>query len=224
MENIDMNSLIKWFIITGSVAALFASVVQAETMYVRDILKITMRAGRGVEYKILEVLESGKEVEVLSIDEEWANVRLQNGKEGWVSGKYLTPEKTDSLVLKRIQEKESLLGSQIAGLRAENVKLKDEVKGLNLQLAESRQNLFEINKSYENLKSKSGGYIQLESDYKKAAQKLAEQNNKAESLEDELTRLLQQQNIKWFFSGAAVLIVGFIIGCSARRQKRSSLL
>jgi len=219
-----MNSLIKWFIITGSVAALFASVVQAETMYVRDILKITMRAGRGVEYKILEVLESGKEVEVLSIDEEWANVRLQNGKEGWVSGKYLTPEKTDSLVLKRIQEKESLLGSQIAGLRAENVKLKDEVKGLNLQLAESRQNLFEINKSYENLKNKSGGYIQLESDYKKAAQKLAEQNNKAESLEDELTRLLQQQNIKWFFSGAAVLLVGFIIGYSARRQKRSSLL
>lgn len=219
-----MSSLIKWFIITGSVAALFASVVQAETMYVRDILKITMRAGRGVEYKILEVLESGKEVEVLSIDEEWANVRLQNGKEGWVSGKYLTPEKTDSLVLKRIQEKESLLGSQIAGLRAENVKLKDEVKGLSLQLAESRQNLFEINKSYENLKSKSGGYIQLESDYKKAAQKLAEQNNKAESLEDELTRLLQQQNIKWFFSGAAVLIIGFIIGYSARRQKRSSLL
>jgi len=224
MENIYMSSLIKWCVITGSVAAFFASVVQAETMYVRDILKITMRAGRGVEYKILEVLESGKEVEVLSIDEEWANVRLQNGKEGWVSGKYLTSEKTDSLVLKRIQEKESLLASQIAGLRAENVKLKDEVKGLSLQLAESRQNLFEINKSYENLKSKSGGYIQLESDYKKTAQKLAEQNNKAESLEDELTRLLQQQNIKWFFSGAAVLIVGFIIGYSARREKRRSLL
>jgi len=224
MENIDMNSLIKWFIITGSVAALFASVVQAETMYVRDILKITMRAGRGVEYKILEVLESGKEVEVLSIDEEWANVRLQNGKEGWVSGKYLTSEKTDSLVLKRIQEKESLLGSQIAGLRTENVKLKDEVKGLSLQLAESRQNLFEIKKAYDNLKSSSGGYIQLESDYKKAAQKLAEQSNKAESLEDELTRVLRQQNIKWFFSGAAVLIVGFIIGYSTRREKRRSLL
>lgn len=218
-----MNSLIKWFIITGSVVALFASVVQAETMYVRDILKITMRAGRGIEYKTLEVLESGQEVEVLSIDDEWANVRLQNGKEGWVSGKYLSSEKTSSLILKRIQEKESLLGSQISVLRGENAKLKDEVKGLDLQLVESRQNVFEIKKTYENLKSSSGGYIQLELDYKKAAQKLAEQSNKAESLEDELTRVLQQQNIKWFFSGAAVLIVGFIIGYSARRQKRSSL-
>jgi SH3 domain protein len=219
----DMRSLIKWCVITGSVAALFVSVVQAETLYVRDILKITMRAGRGVEYKILEVLESGQEVEVLSIDDEWANVRLQNGKEGWVPGKYLASEKTSSLVLKRIQEKESLLGSQISVLRAENAKLKDEVKGLDLQLAESRQNLFEIKKTYENLKSSSGGYLQLESDYKKAAQKLAEQSNKAERLEDELTRILQQQNIKWFFSGAAVLIVGFIIGYSARREKRRSL-
>lgn len=218
-----MSSLIKWCVITGSVAALFASVVQAETMYVRDTLKITMRAGRGVEYKILEVLESGQEVEVLSIDDEWANVRLQNEKEGWVSGKYLTSEKTSSLVLKKIQEKESLLGSQISVLRAENVKLKDEVKGLGLQLAESQQNLFEIKKAYENLKDNSGGYIQLESDYKKAAQKLAEQSNKAENLEDELTRVLQQKNIKWFFSGAAVIIVGFIIGYSTRREKRRSL-
>jgi len=218
-----MNSLIKWCVITGSVAALFASVVQAETMYVRDILKITMRAGRGVEYKLLDVLESGQETEVLSIDDEWANVRLQNGKEGWVSSKYLTPEKTSSLVLKKIQEKESLLGSQVSALRTENAKLKDEVKRLGLQLAESNQNIFEINKSYEYLKNNSGGYIQLESDYKKAAQKLAEQSKKAESLEDELTKVLQQQNIKWFFSGAAVLILGIIIGYSARREKRRSL-
>jgi len=218
-----MSSLIKWCVITGSVAALFVSVVQAETMYVRDILKITMRAGRGVEYKIIEALESGQEVEVLSIDDEWANVRLQNGKEGWVSGKYLTSDKTSGQVLKRIQEKESLLGSQISVLRAENVKLKDEVKGLGLQLAESQQNLFEIKKAYENLKDNSGDYIQLESDYKKAAQKLAEQSNKAENLEDELTRVLQQKNIKWFFSGAAVIIVGFIIGYSTRREKRRSL-
>lgn len=218
-----MNSLIKWCVITGSLVALIASVSRAETMYVRDILKITMRAGRGVEYKILEVLESGQEVEVLSTDDEWANVRLQNGKEGWVSAKYLASEKTSSQILKRIQEKESLLGSQISALRTENAKLKDEVKGISLQLAESRQSLFEIKKSYENLKSNSGGYIQLESDYKEAARKLKEQSKKAESLEDELTRLLQQQNIKWFFSGAAVLIVGFIIGYSARREKRRSL-
>ncbi|RPH51781.1 MAG: TIGR04211 family SH3 domain-containing protein [Desulfobacteraceae bacterium] len=223
MEIIDMNSLLKWFIITGSVVLFFAPVVQAEKMYVRDILKITVRAGRGVEYKIIEVLESGQEIEVISIDDEWANVRLQNGKEGWVSGKYLTSEKTNSMVLKRIQEKESSLSSQINALRVENAKLKGELKGIGLQLAESQQNLFEIKKAHESLKINSGGYIQLESDYKNAARKLAEQSKKSESLEDELTKVLQQQNIKWFFSGAAVIILGFIIGYSSRREKRRSL-
>ncbi len=218
-----MNSLLKWFIITGSVVLFFAPVVQAEKMYVRDILKITVRAGRGVEYKIIEVLESGQEIEVISIDDEWANVRLQNGKEGWVSGKYLTSEKTNSMVLKRIQEKESSLSSQINALRVENAKLKGELKGIGLQLAESQQNLFEIKKAHESLKINSGGYIQLESDYKNAARKLAEQSKKSESLEDELTKVLQQQNIKWFFSGAAVIILGFIIGYSSRREKRRSL-
>ena len=218
-----MSSLIKFCVLTVTAIALFASFVQAETMYVRDILKITVRAGRGVEYKILEVLESGQEVEALSMDDELANVRLQNGKEGWVSAKYLTTEKTASQVLKRIQEKASSLDSQISGLRAENAKLKDEVKGLSLQLAESRQNLFQINKTYESLKNNSGGYLQLDADYKKAAKKLAEQTKKAETLEDELTKILQQQNIKWFLSGAAVIIVGFIIGYSARREKRRSL-
>ena len=218
-----MNTILKWCAITVIAAAFFSSVVSAETMYVRDILKITMRAGRGVEYKILEVLESGQEAEVLSIDDEWANVRLKNGKEGWVSAKYLTSEKTSTMVLKKIQEKASSLDSQVSALRAENAKLKEEIKGLGLQLAESGQNLFEIKKAHETLKNNSGSYIQLESEYKKAARKLAEQSSKAESLEEELTKLLQQQNIKWFFSGAAVIILGFIIGYSSRREKRRSL-
>jgi SH3 domain protein len=223
MEIIGMNTILKWCVITAITSVFFSSVAPAETMYVRDILKITMRAGRGVEYKILEVLESGQEAEVLSIDDEWANVRLQNGKEGWVSAKYLTPEKTSTMVLKKIQEKASLLETQVSALRAENSKLKEEIKGLGLQLAESGQNLFEIRKAYETLKNNSGSYIQLDSEYKKAAKKLAEQSGKAESLEEELTKLLQQQNIKWFFSGAAVIIVGFIIGYSSRRERRRSL-
>jgi len=220
-----MISLIKWCVITGSVAALFASVVQAETMYVRDILKITMRAGRGVEYKILEVLESGQEVEVLSIDDEWANVRLQNEKEGWVSGKYLTSEKTSSLVLKKIQEKESLLGSQNSALRTENIRLRDELKRVSLQLAENKQALFVTNKSFETLKNSPNSYVELETKYKEAEKKISLQKNKVENLEEELTRLLRQQNVMWLLAGAGILIVGFIIGYSARRNKnRSSLL
>jgi SH3 domain protein len=182
-----------------------------------------MRAGRGIEYKVVEVLESGQEVEAFSIDGEWANVRLQNGKEGWVSAKYLTTEKTSGQVLKRIQEKANSLDSLLSATRAENAKMKDEIKKLSLQLAENQQKLIDINKGYEKLRIDAGGYIQLESNYKKAVQKLTEQAKKAENLEEELAAVLQKQNIRWFFSGAAVIIVGFIIGYSTRREKRRSL-
>jgi hypothetical protein len=54
--------------------------------------------------------------------------------------------------------------------------------------------------------------------------KLTEQTQKASKYEEDLTKLLWNKNIKWFLSGAGVLILGFIIGFMTKRQRRRSSL
>jgi len=80
------------------------------------------------------------------------------------------------------------------------------------------------NKDYEALKRDSKEFLKLQSKFKESSSKLSEQTKKAEKFEDELTKLLWNQNIKWFLSGAGVLILGFIIGFSTKRQRRRSSL
>ena len=67
-------------LILGSTAALATD----NAGYVTDIMKITMRTGQGLDYKILDWVKSGEEVEILQQGDQWTMVRRADGKEGWV--------------------------------------------------------------------------------------------------------------------------------------------
>ncbi|MGB5159236.1 hypothetical protein [Desulfobacterium sp. N47] len=114
--------------------------------------------------------------------------------------------------------------SQINVLRAENAELNTEINQLNRELADSKYLLAISNKSLDKLKDTSDEYTELKTKHDETVLMLSNQNEKVDKLEDEITKLLRQQNIRWFFSGAAVFLLGFIIGYSARREKRRSLL
>jgi hypothetical protein len=43
-------------------------------------------------------------------------------------------------------------------------------------------------------------------------------------MEKEIARLSLNRNIRWFLSGAGVLVLGFIIGFSTKKQRRRSSL
>ena len=220
-----MNSLIKLVAVALILSAVISYSAQAETMYVTDVLRLTVREGNGPDYKIIDVIESGQEVEVISSGGEWVKVRLPDGKEGWLIAKYLTSQKPGGAALKKLQEKEALLDTQNSALRAENKQLRDEINNVSLRLAEAKQALFVTNKSYETFAANPDSCVELKTKYIEAEKKLSLQKSKTENLEDELTRLLRQQNVMWLLAGAGILLVGFIIGYSARRdKKRSSLL
>jgi SH3 domain protein len=84
--------------------------------------------------------------------------------------------------------------------------------------------LKDLQKEYDTLKSGSAEYIKLKTTYQKTSSKLSEQTERADKVEGELAKLLRSQNIKWFLSGAGVLLLGFIIGYSSKRQRRRSSL
>lgn len=216
----------KKFILIGICLFLFITVAEAETMYVSDRMKVTLRTGPGVDRKIVAMIESDDLVEILKTDtgKGWTLVRIPNGKEGWVISRFLTSKQPSRILLERLKKKHEDLTIRSSALLKENAALKAEKKRLDTELANNKKTLNELSKSYEILKTESADFIKLKSSYLKSTSQLAEQTKKAEKLEGELTKLKWNQNIRWFLSGAGVLILGFIIGLSIKRQRRRSTL
>ena len=192
----------------------------AETMYVTDVLKLTLRSGPSTEHKILSVVESGQQVEMLEPGEDWSLVRAANGKEGYVLTRYLLPDPTHNVRLEQLQNKHTALMQQAATLLEENTRLKEENQELKSTLDGSEKTLKKLRVDYEKLKAGSAEYIELKEKYKTASGQLAEQTKRAEALDEELRSIEINQYIKWFLAGSGVLLVGFIVGYSARRQRR----
>ena len=216
-----MKSLAIFFIL------LFSTIVQAETIYVCDTIEIMVRTGPGINHKIVAMIKSGEKLELLKSEEQtddWSFVQITNGKKGWVLSRFITSKEPAGLSLARLKNKHKELKNQTLSLIEENKVYKNENEKLNSEVKINEKISNEIKLSYETLKKDSAEFLELKSNYKNISSKLAEQTKKAEKVEKQLTKLLLHQNIKWFLSGAGVLFLGFVIGFSAKRQRRRSSL
>ena len=193
-------------------------------MYVSDTLKLTLRTGPSIENKIIAVIESGQEMEVIKFGDEWSQVRLPNGKEGWVLSRYLTTDETNGIKLQRLETKHKNLMIQAAELLEENNGLKTENTRLSSELEAMQKQLEKIQTDYEALKTEATEFLTLKANYNRAASQLAEQTAKAKKLEEQVSSLAMNTYIKWFLAGSGVLIVGFFIGFSTKRQRRRPTL
>ena len=193
-------------------------------MYVSDVLKLTLRTGPSIENKIISVIESGQMMEVIKFGDEWSQVQLPNGKEGWVLSRYLTTNETHNIILERLEAKHKNLMIQAAELLEENNRLKAENKRLSTEFDANQKQLAKTQADFEALKTEVAEFLTLKTNYTLAASQLAEQTAKAKQLEEELSSLEMNTYIKWFLAGSGVLIVGFLIGFSTKRQRRRPAL
>ena len=215
-----MKIQLKRMVLIGICLTFFSAVGYAESMYVTDVIKLTLRSGPSTEYKILEVVESGQRLEILEPGEDWSLVRLENGKEGYVLTRYLIPEPTNRVLLEQLQVKHKALTQQAAALLEENTKLKDENKELKSTLDGTENSLQKLDTEYKELKAGSAEFLSLKTKFKQVSEQLAEKTKKADTLEKDLSKVELNQYIKWFLAGSGVLLLGFIVGFSARRQRR----
>jgi len=192
----------------------------AETNYISDVLKVTVRRGPSTEYKILAIAESGQRAEILKRGEDWTLVKLDNEKEGYVKTRYLVPSPTYKIQFEQMQDKQKTLSQQANSLLEENTQLKDENKKLISSLKNTEKSLTKLDGDFKDLKAGSAEFLTLKTKYKKVSEQLAEQTKKADRLDKELSKVELNQYIKWFLAGSGVLLVGFIVGFSAKRQRR----
>ena len=198
---------------------LIAASAFAETMFVTDSFKITLRTGPSDENKVIAMLKSNEELEVLEKGEDWAKVRLKNGKEGYVLKRFLTSEMPKYSLIVGLQEKVEKLKNEISSLGESNERLGKSNLELKSSLFSKEKELTKVKSDYEELKSGTAEYIEV----KELKDNLEGRNKNLESQADNLLKenrqLKKQTNRLWFISGAGVLLLGWILGLVMGRNQ-----
>jgi len=211
----------KYFIVIVMSLFFLSATVHAEIRYISNIIKITLRTGPGINHKIVQMIKSGQNVEIKEQGGEWSRVGLPNGQEGWVLNRFLVEKEPDFIALEKLKKKYDTISVKMPKINTENTELKEENKRLKQNFDKHQSESSKLAKEYDTLKEDSAGYLDLKVKYEKTVVMLAEQSNKADRLEKELLH----KYITAGLTGAAVLLLGFIIGFSTKRQrKRTSLL
>jgi SH3 domain protein len=197
----------------------------AATMYVTDEIPVMVRQNPGPNRKIVAMPNVGTRLEVLENKEDgWSKVRLPDGKEGWTLTRYLTKGPSKQVIIDTLQRENKALKGKSKTLVEENPRLKTERDELQKALSEQTRTAENLKQSYETLKRESSKFLALKASYEKASHDLAESTKRQAELEEEVNALRNNKILKWFLAGAAVLVVGIIIGFISRRPKRRPTL
>jgi SH3 domain protein len=195
----------------------------AGTTYVTDVLRLTLRSRPSAGAEIVGVIQSGQNLEVVSEIEKWAQVKIPDGREGWVLSRYLTDEETAERKLNRLRQQFESQKEELEALRSEAAELKKQNQLLQTELRQKSRQAEEATEAYDQLKKESAAYLKLKAEHQSTLKKATEQSSQIIGMEKELTRLETQRLVRWFLAGAGVLLLGFVIGFSAKRQRRKYL-
>ncbi|MGB5722494.1 MAG: TIGR04211 family SH3 domain-containing protein [Woeseiaceae bacterium] len=153
------------------VLALLPLVAAAETAYITDNLRLGLHQAADTSDRAFRMLESGQELEIISRDRNYANVRLPDGTSGHVKAAYLVDEKPAKLIVAETAQARDALAAELeelkrafAGPAATIQSLKDEADALTQKLtnAESEvETLAAENASIQGMKERYKGSLPL---------------------------------------------------------------
>jgi SH3 domain protein len=219
-----MKLFVMWMVIIGMSICMLVSKGWSETVYVVDLVKVTVRSGPGNEHKSVALVESGNSVELVRVEGEWSLIRVGSGTEGFILSRYLTSNPPPKFRLDQLQEKHKSLSAQAAGLLEENQRLKTENEKLAAAVSDGQREVSALRREFETFKKEASEFTELKTNYDELAADLSQKKQTIAQLETQANDLLNPAYFYWFLTGAGVLLVGFLTGFSVRRQRRRSSL
>lgn len=193
----------------------FASVAQAQTQYVDDVIYVPVRSGPGNEYRIIEsALRSGTAVEVLEVDEETDYSRVRFGddnQEGYIASRYLSPQPIAEQRLQGVQQKlanaeEKLTETQsrLEDTRSKLSQVQEEKQALESELSNTSDEL-------ERIRSVSEDAINMEKRNRELREERQELRKEVELLANENQRLEDSRESSYLLTGGGLVIAGILI-------------
>jgi SH3 domain protein len=190
------------------------AVAQAETRYVTDQFKITLRSGESATHRIVRMLPTGTPLQVLGTNEAtgYTHVRTQDGKDGYVLSHQLldAPVARDRLATMeaRLQELEAAPGELSAKLAA----LQKEHEALQQAHAELQKIKTEVETELTTLQRTATNAVRISNERNELRTQVAALTREAEDLKQEKRELQNSSGQRWFLIGAGVVTGGIILG------------
>ena len=226
----------------GFVALLFflcLPPVSAETGYVSDMLLLTLRAGPGNEFAVLKTLTSNTPVEILEKGEHFFKVNTEGDQEGWVQKQYITFDLPSTLVIARMKKKneeletanKKLVESQSPLMESMETKTKHYEERITMLDTSLKQAIKEKNglastldqtrKNHEQFLKQSEDTVRIVDENRAMKEENARLSKELARFEEESNDFLKTAMMKWFLTGAGVLIAGWLIGRSVGGGRKS---
>ncbi|HHH39681.1 MAG TPA: TIGR04211 family SH3 domain-containing protein [Sedimenticola sp.] len=214
-------------ILLGLVLLFAATHLQAESRYVTDQFKITLRSGESATHKILRMLPSGYELELIKSNPAtgYSKVRTKDGKTGYVLTRQLmkVPSARDRLARAEAQLAE--LQQEPDKLTARLVNLQKEHQTLKANYATVKKQKEELTRELETIRRTAANAIRISNERNDLRKMVAQLTQQVENLKQENRELSNDSNQQWFMIGAGIIILGIIIGLilpHLRFQRRKS--
>ncbi|MCU7852606.1 MAG: TIGR04211 family SH3 domain-containing protein [Candidatus Thiodiazotropha sp. (ex Monitilora ramsayi)] len=203
----------KYSLLLICVILLLPHLVQAETRYVTDIFKITMRSGESTSHKIMRMLDSGSTVNVISTNPAngYSKVRV-GAAEGYVLTRQLMNQPSARTQLDSMRKEIEALKAAPGELRTNLANLQKDHR----KLKQAHKSLLEIkNKQEQELQSiqrTASNAIRISNERNELRKQVADLTREVEDFKQENRDLSNEATRDWFLIGAGVIIAGILIG------------
>ena len=198
----------------------------AETVWVSDQFEVMLRTGPSTSNAIERMLPSGTALEVLERDDDagYARVRTAAGTEGWVLTRYLMNEPSAREQLTQLTKRLTNANAQGSSLTSQLGAIRGEYDSAKQQIATLEKDKKKLEDELAEIKRTAANVLSIDSQNKDLRDKLAEAEMRADGFEQQNRELTTQATRYWFMTGAAVLVVGVLLGIwlpRIRWQRRS---
>jgi len=196
----------------------------AARKYVSDQLTIMLRSGPSNKHKIIKALSTGTELEVFESQNDFERVRTQSGVEGWVLSQHLTDKPLAKHLLADTEQKLTKLDTKNKQLQEQVQQLRENYKKLNEDYRILDKTKTEMEEELTRIRSIAAHPLQLSNEKQQLSQQTQTLEGQVSTLTNELSKLRDNTHKQWFLTGAAVVLLGILIGLTIpklRRHRRS---
>lgn len=199
-------------------AIMAASVIQAETRYVSDILYVPLRSGPSSQYKILHRgLKTGTPLEILGLpitgsDESYIKVRSRSGSEGYIPTQYLLKELPAKDQLTEILTKNKELVSKSTEYRTLLTASESSNRELTGNLKSSNQQIQTLKQELNHIREISGNSLKIDNRNKTLVVSNERMKAQLNTLQTENQQLSDSTQQREYLYGALTLLMGVLLG------------